>query len=399
MGIGGQFPSSILAAGKGGHEVIGQDFGLTYRVLSGRGTGRLGVLAHQIRHGCAVPGRPGAVHDDAVTGDLKRGQSRHSPAPLDRQVRLGQDGRGFDAGGPHNRVGVELAAVGEHDMPIDAGVEECGQAHVDAAVAQLLQAVTGQLLGQLGQDSARALHQDEADVALLDAGDLGDGGADHVLQFRDRLDTGEAAADEDEGEEPTAPLGVPGAGGVIDAREHPVAQRQSLLDLFEPHGLFGQARDGQGADLRAESQDDVVVAQIVGAGGLLGGFRHRRGDGDGPRGVVDAGDRSRQDGDAVETAPMRGDDVAGLDRSGGDLRQEGLIGHVGAGVDDGDLHLVGVQARAERSGGTETDVAAADDHDASRAAAAGGGGKVGHPAPCGTRDQRECGACREQTSS
>ena len=98
------------------------------------------------------------------------------------------------------------------------------------------------------------------DVLLVDAGDLGDVGADHVLQLRDRLDAGEAPADEDEGQQPAAPLGVPGAGGVVDAREHPVAQRQGLLDLLEAHGLLGQARDGQGAGLRAQSKDEVVIS-------------------------------------------------------------------------------------------------------------------------------------------
>jgi len=44
------------------------------------------------------------------------------------------------------------------------------------------------------------------------------------------------------------------------------------------------------ARTRAQGQDEVVIAQVVGLGDLLGGLGHRRGDGDGARGVVDAGD-------------------------------------------------------------------------------------------------------------
>ena len=395
--VGGQLRPAVRAGGEDGDEVVRQDPGLAHRVLGGGSAGGRGVLAGQVRHGGAVPRRPGAVDDDAVAGDLERGQGGDPPAPLDGQVGLGQDRGGLDAGGPHDGVGVEFGAVGEHDVPVDAGVEESGQAHVDAALAQLLQAVAGQLLGQLGQDPARALHQDEVDVLLVDAGDLGDVGADHVLQFRDRLDAGEATSDEDEGQQPAAPLGVPGAGGVVDAREHPVAQRQGLLDLLEAHGLLGQARDGQGAGLRAQGQDEVVIAQVVGLGDLLGGLGHRRGDGDGARGVVDAGDRPGQDGHAVEVAPVGGHDVAGLDGAGGDLRQEGLVGHVGAGVDDGDLDLVGAQARAQPPGGAEADVAAAGDHNADGAPSPGGGGDLRHIAPRGARGQGgERGASREQ---
>ena len=55
--------------------------------------------------------------------------------------------------------------------------------------------------------------------------------------------------------------------------------------------------------------------------------------------------------------------MAWLDRARGDLRQEGLVGHVRAGIDDGDLNLVGAQAGAQGLRGAEADVAAASDED------------------------------------
>lgn len=151
-------------------------------------------------------------------------------------------------------------------MPLDAAGEEGGQAHVDTALTQLLQAVARQLLSQLRQNAPRALDEHKAHVSLIDAGDLGHRGTSHVLQLGDGLNAGEAATDEDEGEQPTPTLSVPGGGGVLDAREHAVAQRQRLLDLLESHRLLGQARDRQGPGLGSQRQDQVVVGELVGVG-------------------------------------------------------------------------------------------------------------------------------------
>ena len=203
--------------GQGRHEVVGQDGGLAHGVLGGGGAGGLRILTGEVGNRGAVAGRPGPGDDDAVTRHLERGQRGHAAARLDGQVGLAKDGGGLDAGGPHDGVGVELGAVRQDDVPVDAGVEEGVEAHVDTAFAQLLQAVAGELLGQLGQDAARSLHEDEAHVLLLHGVDGGHQCPGHVLELGDGLDPGEAAADEDEGEQPASTLGVPGGGGVLDA--------------------------------------------------------------------------------------------------------------------------------------------------------------------------------------
>ena len=59
--------------------------------------------------------------------------------------------------------------------------------------------------------------------------------------------------------------------------------------------------------------------------------------------------------------------MARLDGPGSDLGQEGLVGHIGARVDDGDLDLIGSQPGPQRPGGAEPDVAATGDDDARRA--------------------------------
>ena len=115
----------------------------------------------------------------------------------------------------------------------------------------------------------------------------------------------------------------------LDAGEDPVAQGGGLLDLLEAHGLLRQAGDRQGAGLGAQGDDEVVVGQGVGLDPLVRGLGGRGTHGDGAARVVDGGDGAGDDGDAVEVTAVGGDVVARLDGAGRDLRQEGLVGHVG----------------------------------------------------------------------
>ena len=393
MRVGLQRHTVLVPGGEDGHEVVGQQLGLTHRVLGGGGAGGLGVLGGQVRDGGAVAGGPGSLDRRAVARHLEGGQRGDTAAGVDGQVGGGLQHRGgLDAGGPYDGVGVELGAVGQDDVAVDAGVEEGVEPHVDATLAQLLEPVAGELLGELGQDAARALDEDEADVALLDGRDGAHGRACHVLELGDGLDAREASSDEDEGEQAPAALGVPGGGGVLDAGEDPVAQGGGLLDLLEAHGLLRQAGDRQGAGLGAQGNDEVVVGQGVGLDPLVRGLGGRGTHGDGAARVVDGGDGAGDDGDAVEVTAVGGDDVARLDGAGRDLRQEGLVGHVGARVDDGDLDLVEVELGAQGPGDAEADVAATGDDDAGRTAAARAGGDVGDVVAGRTYGQCEGGS-------
>src|SRR5699024_97977 len=112
---------------------------------------------------------PGAVHDGAVlVHDLQRGQRAHPAGLVQRQVGVGQHGVGLHAGGPHQSVGVELVAVGGDHVVVLGGVQEGVELDLDAAAAQLFQRVATELVPQLGQDAAGALHEHEAQVLRAD---------------------------------------------------------------------------------------------------------------------------------------------------------------------------------------------------------------------------------------
>src|SRR5690606_34240906 len=70
------------------------------------------------------------------------------------QVGRGEDRVGLDARGPDDGVGVELGAVGEHDVPVDAGLEHRLQPDVDAATPQLADGVLPEIRADLRQDPA-----------------------------------------------------------------------------------------------------------------------------------------------------------------------------------------------------------------------------------------------------
>jgi hypothetical protein len=138
-----------------------------------------------------------------------------------------------------------------------------------------------------------------------------------------------------------------------------VAQPDGLLDALHADALLGEAGDGEGAGDGAEGHDQVVERDLV------GGADQRRDAGD-PAVLVDGGDPAGEDLGPGKHAPQRHHDVPGGDAAGGGLRQERLVGHVRAGVDDGDGGLAVAQLLEDAAGGVEADVPATDDEDAQR---------------------------------
>src|SRR5699024_3932847 len=202
----------------------------------------------KVRERGAVPGRPGAVdHGAVLVHDLQRGQGTHPAALVHRQVGVGNHGVGLHAGGPHQGVGVELVAVGGDHVVVLGGVQEGVQLDFDTAAAQLLQRVATELVPQFGKDAAGALHEHEPQVLGPDGVEVLAGGAGHVLDLADRLDTGEATADEGEGQHPAAYVRVPGGGGHVHLVQHLVAHGDGFFDLLEADAVLRQARDGQHA--------------------------------------------------------------------------------------------------------------------------------------------------------
>jgi hypothetical protein len=166
----------------------------------------------------------------------------------------------------------------------------------------------------------------EVQLVSADVAVVADQRPGEALHLREPLDTGEAAADEGEGEQPPALRTLWQAGRPVERGQHGVAHGDRLLDPLEPDRGLQQAGDGEEPGHGARGHDDLVV----GHRDLLAVrtvHPHQ------PLGVVDAGDVPGDDVAAAQVAAQRDDDVPGLDRPSRDLGQKRLVGHVRGPVD------------------------------------------------------------------
>lgn len=235
---------------------------------------------------------------------------------------------------------------------LDARVEVA----LDAALLELLDGVDAEPRAHLGHDPAGGLDQHPVHVGLLEALVVPQRVAGHVLQLRQRLDAREAAADDDEAQQPLAQLRVVRAGGLVEPRQHVVAQVDGLADGLHADADLGQARDGQRARDGAERRDEHVVLVLLDV--TVGEL-----DRDGLALVLDAGGAAGDHVAALEDLAQGHHDVAGLDGTGRRLGEERLVGHVRLGVDHRDGRLAGTQLLLQSQRGVHADVPTADNHD------------------------------------
>ncbi len=197
----------------------------------------------QVGYGGGVAGGPGVRH----ALDAEGGGAAEPAAFGEGQVGGGQQGGRFHARGPDEGAGGEAGAVAEDGDAVLAGVEAGFEAYVDVAAAQLADGVRAHGLADLGEDPPGRLDEDPFQVGRLDVVVVPGGVAGHVLQLRQRLHAGVAAADEDEGQSGVADGGVTGGGGDVHLFDDVVAQPDGLLDGLETDAEFGQPGNGQGA--------------------------------------------------------------------------------------------------------------------------------------------------------
>ena len=234
---------------------------------------------------------------------------------------------------------------------VDRGDQRRGP-HLDAERLEARPGLRRERLGEGQQDAVRPLEQDDAsgpgvdvpEVAREDvAGDLGEG-AGH-------LDSGRAAADDDEREPGPAPLGVVLALGRLEREQHAAADGRGVLDRLEPgrdRGPLVVAEIGVG---RAGGDDQVVVADLA------------VGQHDAPGRRIDRDGLAQDDLHVLlvpEDPADRRRDVARVERGGRDLVEQRLEQVMVAAVDQGDIH----RRPAKSPGRLEAREAAAEDHDA-----------------------------------
>ncbi|CAH0327840.1 hypothetical protein SRABI128_06515 [Microbacterium sp. Bi128] len=207
----------------------------------------------------------------------------------------------------------------------------------------------------LGHDAAHRLDQDEADFLLLDARVVLDRGAGQVFHFGDALDAGEAAADDDERQGAGALNGVRHEGTGLDPLENLVAQGDGLFDGLQADALVREALDRERAGDGAGGKHDVEVRNLEGVS-TVGGCDHCR-----AVGVVDRGDAALDEFRLLQVLAVRDDCVARLDVAAGNFRQEGLVGHIGQRIHEGD-DATGIRDLFLKfEGYIQADVPAADD--------------------------------------
>lgn len=152
-----------------------------------------------------------------------------------------------------------------------------------------------------------------------------------------------------------------------------VADCDGFLDVLEADGLLSEAGDGERARDRPETDDEVVVGDLV-------DVAHLGRDLDLACGVVDVRHLALQGVDVPQRTTVRGDDVTVRDGPGRDLGEERRVGHVRPRVDDDDRSRTTAEALAEAARGVQTHRSTTEhDHawDLARARGDRGGGPDG----------------------
>ena len=151
----------------------------------------------------------------------------------------------------------------ELDLAVDGGGQLGVEVDLRAALGEVLDHPVAGRQRHLGHDPAHRLDQVEAGVVEADLRVRLEQRGREGPQLGEDLDAGEAAADDDEGQQAVAL----GAGGqlrrLVEVAENAVADGDGLLDGLEADRLVGDPGDREGARHRARRDDDDVVLELV----------------------------------------------------------------------------------------------------------------------------------------
>ena len=237
---------------------------------------------------------------------------------------------------------------------------------------------------ELIEHGVARMHQAKADVLHGDAAEAAQAFVQHLRQFAGRLDPGEAAAGDHEGQQRLLLGRVLLDVGKLETAEDMVSEPVRVAEVLQRQRVFADARHGgEVADL-AEPEDELVIGNF-GQGAALA---LRDQDDLPPR--VDAVDLAPAEVRLGDDVADRVDDVGRADAPGRHFGQERLEDEIVLLREELDMHVL---ARAEHPGqmlgGVDAGKAAAEDDDAMRGSRAGpradtslglrrGGGYVGH---------------------
>ena len=185
-----------------------------------------------------------------------------------------------------------------------------------------------------------------------------DSHACHVLELRDGLDTGEATAHDHEGQGATTSLSIGQQGCDLDAVQNPVTNRDGLFDGLHADGHVCQTRNREGTGHGTGAQHDLVVLQLEGLA-IIGGLN----DG-GAVCVVDGDNTAGNQLGVAQVLTQRHGCVTAFHGTCCNLGEEGLVGHVGVRLDDGDDATGLLDSLLNLLSNGEADVATTDNQDA-----------------------------------
>ncbi len=327
-----------------------------------------------VRSGTALtsPAAPGILDDRAVLVDRRAGRrvTRRRPRSSTGRSVLRTTGLAMTPAVQTIRSEENFSPVDSSTLPSTALVQLRVEVHLGAALGEVLDHPVARLERHLGHDAAHRL--DEVEVGVVEgelSGTLREQARGEDAQLGEHLDAGEAAADDDEGEQAVAL----GAGrqqrGLVEVGDDAVADGDASSMVFRPIALSATPGIGNVRET-APAVTTTIWSYSCSYGSPTGGVI-----------VAVLFAWSMPVTLAVTTLVLlrwrrcATTDVARLDRAGGDLGQERLVGHVGQRVDHGDLGLARAKPLLELPGGVEAGVAAADDQDLGHVMRSPSGGK------------------------
>jgi len=204
-----------------------------------------------------------------MAGDGEVGGDEEAAAAIAFAGEAGGEIGGLHAGGPDDGGGFDPTAGVEVDAAafdfINAGFE----ADFDAEFLEALPGIVGEVGLEGLEDAIVGLDEEDAEVGGVDAAEVClEGAADEIGEGAGEFHSGGAPANDDDGHEAAAFVGIGGAFGAFEAGEDAAADGLGVLEGFEADGVGGPivlAEEG-GAGSGGEDEGVEGVGIVGGAG-------------------------------------------------------------------------------------------------------------------------------------
>ena len=170
------------------------------------------------------------------------------PERLDERIGAVAD-CGDDGAGRDQAAVRQLHRSRRGGLGADAGHD------VDAALAELLRRVIGEIGGKGRQDARRVLDEMDLDLLVLDVRVVAERAINQLVDLRHGLDAGEAGADDDESEQLLLQLRVGRHVRHLQAADDVGAEAMRVGEVLHRQRMLGQTRETLQIDGGAKRDD------------------------------------------------------------------------------------------------------------------------------------------------